>query len=204
MDEPALLVPEWERKGAEGRPDPLLRRDLGLWAEGRLRAPRRPRPARRASSSASPIPAICAARCRRRPSLTRYPKITKQPFILVTTGGGGDGDDLIDWVISAYEADPDLEHAGADPVRPVHQPGPAPLLHGAHRPQPKLDAMSFDTKIELLMEKADADRRHGRLQHLLRDPVPRQARPDRAAHPAAAGAVYPRRRGASGSASCAC
>ena len=63
----------------------------------------------------------------------RYPKITKQPFILVTTGGGGDGDDLIDWVISAYEADPQHRPAGAHPVRPVHRPRQAPRLRGAHR-----------------------------------------------------------------------
>jgi predicted glycosyltransferase len=28
----------------------------------------------------------------------------------VTTGGGGDGDELIDWVLSAYEADPGIPH----------------------------------------------------------------------------------------------
>ena len=67
------------------------------------------------------------------PSLTTYPKITKQPFILVTTGGGGDGDDLIDWVISAYEADPKLEQPalilfgpfidGTSAVRGAHRQG---------------------------------------------------------------------------------
>lgn len=32
------------------------------------------------------------------------------PFILVTPGGGGDGEDLIDWVLSAYEADPHIPY----------------------------------------------------------------------------------------------
>jgi len=32
------------------------------------------------------------------------------PFILVTAGGGGDGADLIDWVLSAYEADPHIPY----------------------------------------------------------------------------------------------
>ena len=40
--------------------------------------------------------------------------------------------------------------------------------------------------------RAGRRRRHGRLQHLLRDPVLRQARADRAAHQAAHGAVHPR------------
>ena len=33
-----------------------------------------------------------------------------EPYILVTTGGGGDGEELIDWVLSAYEADPGIPH----------------------------------------------------------------------------------------------
>ncbi|MCB1835133.1 MAG: hypothetical protein KDH19_17105, partial [Geminicoccaceae bacterium] len=33
-----------------------------------------------------------------------YP-LPDDPFILVTTGGGGDGDVLIDWVLRAYESD---------------------------------------------------------------------------------------------------
>ena len=32
------------------------------------------------------------------------------PFILVTPGGGGDGEDLVDWVLSAYEADPNIPY----------------------------------------------------------------------------------------------
>ncbi|MFI4998661.1 MAG: glycosyltransferase family protein [Reyranellales bacterium] len=32
------------------------------------------------------------------------------PFILVTAGGGGDGDDLIDWVLAAYECDPNIPY----------------------------------------------------------------------------------------------
>jgi predicted glycosyltransferase len=32
------------------------------------------------------------------------------PFILVTAGGGGDGADLIDWVLAAYESDPHIPY----------------------------------------------------------------------------------------------
>src|SRR3546814_7867853 len=40
---------------------------------------------------------------------TPLQKIT-EPFILVTTGGGGDGEAVIDWVLKAYEFDPDLPY----------------------------------------------------------------------------------------------
>ncbi|MBS0519128.1 MAG: hypothetical protein JSR90_10575 [Proteobacteria bacterium] len=32
------------------------------------------------------------------------------PFILVTPGGGGDGEELVDWVLSAYETDPNIPY----------------------------------------------------------------------------------------------
>jgi predicted glycosyltransferase len=32
------------------------------------------------------------------------------PYLLVTPGGGGDGQEMVDWVLSAYETDPDLPH----------------------------------------------------------------------------------------------
>ena len=86
----------------------------------------------------------------------RYPKITKQPFILVTTGGGGDGDDLIDWVISAYEADNSPDMPAVILFGPfVNRDQRRSFMERISR-QPKLDAMSFDTKIEHLMDKAAA------------------------------------------------
>ena len=32
------------------------------------------------------------------------PELTRGPFLLVTPGGGGDGEGLIDWVLKAYES----------------------------------------------------------------------------------------------------
>lgn len=86
----------------------------------------------------------------------RYPRSTKGPFILVTTGGGADGAGLIDWVISAYEADPHI------PLPSVITFGP--FLSNAQRTQflerierlPKVDAIVFDPKIERLMSRASA------------------------------------------------
>jgi len=86
----------------------------------------------------------------------RYPRSTKGPFILVTTGGGADGAGLIDWVISAYEADPNI------PLPAVIAFGP--FLSNNQRAQfleridrlPKVDSILFDPKIERLMNRASA------------------------------------------------
>ncbi|HZH53192.1 MAG TPA: glycosyltransferase [Microvirga sp.] len=155
MDEPALLVPEWERKDAR---EALIRYYDEVWVYG-LRDVYQP-------LAALKLPPEVQERItytgylRREvpptPSLTRYPKITKQPFILVTTGGGGDGDDLIDWVISAYEADPDIEMPALVLFGPfIDRDKRASFVERIAR-QPKLDVLSFDTKIERLMQKAEA------------------------------------------------
>lgn len=155
MDEPALLVPEWERKGAK---EALIRYYDEIWVYG-LKDFYQP-------LKAFDLPASVKKRItytgylRREvpstPSLTKYPKITKQPFILVTTGGGGDGDDLIDWVISAYEADPALEQPALIVFGPFIDRDQRRAFVERIAQQPKLDAIAFDTKIERLMKKADA------------------------------------------------
>jgi predicted glycosyltransferase len=155
MDEPALLVPEWERKGAT---QALARYYDEIWVYG-LEEVYRPLAALDLPAEIEPRITYTGYLRRglpREPALTRYPKLMKQPFILVTTGGGGDGDDLIDWVISAYETDPTLE------VPAVFVFGP--FINRARRRafveriarHPKLEALPFDTKIELLMNKAAA------------------------------------------------
>ncbi len=155
MDEPTLLVPEWERKGARAA---LIRYYDEVWVYG-LKDVHQP-------LRALDLPEDVESRITytgylRRdvpptPSLTKYPKITKQPFILVTTGGGGDGDDLIDWVISAYEADPDLEQPALILFGPFIDRDKRRSFVERIARQPKLDVMSFDNKIEWLMKKADA------------------------------------------------
>ncbi|MFN2644660.1 MAG: glycosyltransferase family protein [Burkholderiales bacterium] len=109
MDEPRLLEPEWQRKKAM----PALRELYDeIWVYG--------------------LPQICdplegialPPRVRQKMvytgylhrevssqgALTRLPEIANRPFLLVTTGGGGDGEALIDWVLRAYEHDPLLPY----------------------------------------------------------------------------------------------
>jgi predicted glycosyltransferase len=154
LDEPALLVPEWERKGAVE----ALRYYDEIWVYG-LKDIYEP-------LAALDLPDRIAERITytgylgrdlpQQPPLSRYPKLTKSPFILVTTGGGGDGDDLIDWVLSAYEADPTLTMPALVVFGPfLNRDRRRRYLERISR-HPKLDAIAFDTKIELLMQKAMA------------------------------------------------
>jgi predicted glycosyltransferase len=155
MDEGTLLVPEWERKGAE---EALNRYYDDIWVYG-LRDVHQPLSALELAPDVERRITYTGYIRREVPeasALKRYPKITRNPFILVTTGGGGDGDDLLDWVISAYEADLSLEIPALLLFGPfINQDRQQAFLERVSR-HPKLDAMIFDNKIEILMQKAAA------------------------------------------------
>ncbi len=147
------------RMGAQGRRGgavALLRR------RGRLRA-------RRAFTSRSPASA-CPQSVQKRirytgylrrelpqePHLVEYPPVARGQFVLVTTGGGGDGDHLIDWVLSAYEsasppAVPALICFGPFISREQRRNFLERISRLAH-----VDAIAFDAKIENLMNRASA------------------------------------------------
>ena len=155
MDEPALLVPEWERKGACAALETFYDE---IWVYG-LKDIYDPLAALDLSAEARRRIAFTGYLRRDLPqesSLPRYPKMTRKPFVLVTTGGGGDGDDLIDWVISAYEADPTLEVPSLIVFGPFMNRDRRRAFLERIAKHPLLDAISFDTKLELLIQKATA------------------------------------------------
>jgi predicted glycosyltransferase len=78
-------------------------------------------------------------------------------FILVTTGGGGDGAGLIDWVISAYEADPGIPHTALVVTGPfMPKTEQTSFERRAAKVGPKLKVMSFLADLDRVMPKAKA------------------------------------------------
>jgi predicted glycosyltransferase len=80
----------------------------------------------------------------------------EDPFILVTAGGGGDGVEMIDWVIRAYESGADLPQRAVIVTGPFMQPSEQQEFHDRCEPLDKVEILAFDSHIELLMEKAVA------------------------------------------------
>lgn len=76
------------------------------------------------------------------------------PYVLVTTGGGGDGDGLIDWALSAYE------HFGADLPPAVFMLGPFmdPAAQESFLARaaalPEVTCAVFDAEMERIVERA--------------------------------------------------
>jgi predicted glycosyltransferase len=77
-----------------------------------------------------------------------------EPYILVTPGGGGDGEALIDWVLRAYETDPDIPH----PALVVF----GPFMHLERRLEfqeraarlGNVYAITFESRFERLLQRA--------------------------------------------------
>ena len=153
MDDPSALETEWERKHAV----PALSEYYNeIWVYG--------------------LPQICdplagidlPPSVRRRMVYTGYLRrhvpaavsahrsidLPDGEFLLVTGGGGGDGDGLVDWVLAAYENDP----GGLPPVLlvfgpfmlPDHQSG---FIARAARLS-KVQTITFDARLENLMARA--------------------------------------------------
>lgn len=153
MDEPRLLVPEWKRKNVV----PALR-DLydEIWIYG-------------LPQMCDPLEGVAVpASVKKKVSYTGYlhrevsvsgapprlPEITRKPYILVTTGGGGDGESLIDWVLKAYEYDPLLPYPALLVLGPFMQPErQAEFMERASRLK-RVDAITFHSHLEALVAGA--------------------------------------------------
>jgi predicted glycosyltransferase len=153
MDEPSLLAPEWERK----RVIPALSELYDdIWVYG--------------------LPQICDPlsgidvpwSVRRRVTYTGYlarslpsgvphnaplQKIG-EPFILVTTGGGGDGEVVVDWVLRAYEHDRSMPYPALLVLGPFMQSERQAEFLARAAQLDDVEAITFDAQIENLMDRA--------------------------------------------------
>lgn len=90
---------------------------------------------------------------RREPADWPTPQFPSQrgDYVLVTPGGGGDGDALVDWTLSAYEADPTLTIPAVIVFGPFMNPeSRREFEKRAHRYR-TIETISFDARLERLM-----------------------------------------------------
>jgi predicted glycosyltransferase len=152
MDEPVQLKAEWERKQV---PPVLENLYHDIWVYG-------------LSEMGSPIDGLeLPDTITNKISYTGYlgreipsdrnwvaPINLDEPFILVTAGGGGDGVEMIDWVIRAYEAGTEQPQRAIIVTGPFMPPTEQQEFHDRSEALPNVDILTFDSHIELLMEKA--------------------------------------------------
>ena len=152
MDDPDSLQPEWTRKGA-----PAALRDLydEIWVYG--------------------LPQICDPlegidlpdSVRRKMVYTGYlrrsadteadsavPLVGSAPYVLVTPGGGGDGEAMVDWVIRAYEVQPDIPYRALIVFGPFMQTEHQNKFRQRIEGLRNVEAITFDAELEALMAGA--------------------------------------------------
>jgi len=152
MDEPNLLAAEWRSKNVR----PVLEELYDeLWVYG--------------------LPQICnplknlglSEKCQRKIVYTGYlPRqvgsaqslpdldIVKRPYLLATTGGGGDGEEMVDWVLNAYETDPLLPYPVLLVLGPFMQPETRTRFAKRASQLERVETITFDPHLESLMTHA--------------------------------------------------
>jgi predicted glycosyltransferase len=76
------------------------------------------------------------------------------PFILVTPGGGGDGVDLVDWVLSAYESDPHIPYGAVIVFGPFMSSAARESLKERAARFPNIRTLTFTNNLGALMKQA--------------------------------------------------
>jgi predicted glycosyltransferase len=154
MDDPAKLAQEWERKKAVPALNDLYDH---IWVYG-------------PSSICDPLEGIPVSKAvQRKTTYTGYlrrtdsgaslpttpiPAVGNLPYLLVTTGGGGDGASLIDWVLRAYEHDPDIPHPALLVLGPFMRTTLQSEFMQRVSQLEKVHAITFDAHVESLMAGA--------------------------------------------------
>ena len=153
MDEPRLLEPEWQRKKAL----PALRELYDeIWVYG---LPQICDPLEGVSLPVGVRQKMVYTGYLHREVAThgappRLPEVTNRPYLLVTTGGGGDGEALIEWVLRAYEHDPLLPYPALLVLGPFMQPErQAEFMDRAARLK-RVDVITFHSHLEALVARA--------------------------------------------------
>ena len=154
MDDPARLTEEWERKQSLPALESLYDH---VWIYGLPQV-------------YDPLNGIAVSdTVRQKTRFTGYlrrgktpsglyppPHEIEEPFFLVTTGGGGDGAMLVDWVLRAYEYDPSLDMPAKIVLGPFMGTSQQTGFMERVARLKQVEAIAFEANMEALMQRAAA------------------------------------------------
>ena len=153
MDGPALLAPEWERKNVM----PALRElydDIWVYGLPQMCEPLAGIELPEEVSSKITYTGYLPRSVPEAVTSTHVPEITKEPYVLVTTGGGGDGEGLVEWVLRAYESDPLLPYPALFVLGPFMAPERQAEFVARAAALKRVEAITFDAHLEKLVADA--------------------------------------------------
>jgi predicted glycosyltransferase len=153
MDDPTALAAEWERKNVV----PALR-DLydEIWIYG-LPQINKPLTGIEVPPSVRHKMVYTGYLRRDLPLHSDVPHELEEigdPFILVTAGGGGDGADLIDWVLAAYETDPHIPYGAVIVFGPFMSAAEREAFKERSAKFRNIRTLTFTNNLGALMQRA--------------------------------------------------
>ncbi|MGI9494320.1 MAG: glycosyltransferase family protein, partial [Geminicoccaceae bacterium] len=153
MDEPDLLLEEWRRKNVFPALEHLYD-ELWIYGLPEIFNPLIELPGMAKLKDKVTFTGYLRRQLPAAPADAVEHELPSEPYLLVTTGGGGDGENLIDWVLRAYEAVPDLPHPALLVFGPfMNQERRIAFQERASR-LPKVHAITFEARFERLLERA--------------------------------------------------
>jgi len=154
LDEPGHLAEEWERKNAAAALTELYD---AVWVYGLPQICNALEGITLPASARAKVHYTGYLRRDRGPTLrpaAAPSPVDPRPYLLVTTGGGGDGAALVDWVLRAYEYDRTLPCPAMLVLGPfMHSSLQAEFMARVAR-LPDVSAITFEANIETLMADA--------------------------------------------------
>ena len=152
LDDPALLAPEWKRKKAV----PALEKYYdAIWIYG-LPQIYEPLDGIELPGRVHNMMTYTGYLKRHLPSAGSQVRLEKiqDPYLLITVGGGGDGEQIIDWVLRAYESDPELPYSSLLVLGPFMGTDLQSDFQRRAGRLERVEAFTFDAHIETLMDRA--------------------------------------------------
>jgi predicted glycosyltransferase len=155
MDEPSSLLEEWQRKGVFPALE-LLFDEIWVYGLPAIFDPLREIPGMAALAAKTRFTGYLRRSMAANASVPPEHELPRRPFILVTPGGGGDGAELVDWVLAAYESDPGLPHHAVLLLGPFMPTEQRLAFQQRVALQPRLRAITFEAHVEPLFDRAAA------------------------------------------------
>lgn len=152
MDDPDLLEREWQRKKA----GPALANYYDdIWVYG---LPQICNPLDGLELPASVLNRLTYTGYlgRNLPKTARPAPLEKidEPYLLITVGGGGDGEAIVDWVLRAYEDGPPQPHPALLVLGPFMAAGLQAQFQSRVQALSNVEAITFEARLESLMDRA--------------------------------------------------
>ena len=153
MDEPKLLQKEWQRKNVYPALNELYD-EIWIYGLPEIFDPISELPNMRHLAEKMTFTGYLRRQLPKAPPDAHESELPDEPYLLVTTGGGGDGEDLIDWVLSAYENDSDLPHPALLVFGPFMKQDRRLAFQERVAKLDKVHAITFESRFERLVDRA--------------------------------------------------